>query len=372
MAMRQRIEAFQKSAPGRFVKKVLDDRAPNLAIILAWGTLNTMLPLLLGILSVAGFLLRDPQRVQTITDQLISVLPQSAAETLQGIITPLAENAGKAGIISALLLLFTGSNFFANMQSVFDLAYHVPDRNFVVQRVIALVMLVIVTVLVIIATTASGLAGLVSSIGIAAPGGPVVAVVIGWLVALLSLFVLFALLYWILPNVKQGWRNVLLGALLATVLTLLISQVFPLYLKFFGGGFAVYQAFGTFLVLTFWLYLLGLVMVLGAELNAFLEAPERSTALAEAQMQAQTGKATQEPTSEGVAAVAVGRSSPGIDGSPPDGDAGEGAAHDGTPVGAAPKGGSSKGHVSLAGRLIGLAGLLLAARMVGSGSGKGA
>ena len=114
--MRQRIEAFQKSPLGRFVRKVLDDRAPNLAIILAWGTLNTLLPLMLGILSLAGLLLRDPQRVQTITNQLLSVLPESAAGTVQNVITPLAENAGKAGVVSLLLLLFTGSNFFANMQ----------------------------------------------------------------------------------------------------------------------------------------------------------------------------------------------------------------------------------------------------------------
>ena len=371
--MGQRIENFMNSPLGRFVKKVLDDRAPNLAIILAWGTLNTMLPLMLGILSVAGFLLRDQQRVQTMTNQLLGVLPQSAVGTLQSILTPLAENAGKAGIVSFLLLLFTGSNFFANMQSVFDLAYHVPDRNFVVQRVIAVVMLVIVTALVIVATTASSLGGLISAFGIAAPGGPVISVIIGWLVALISAVALFVLVYRILPNASQGWRSVLPGAALATVATLVISQVFPLYLKFFGGGFAVYQAFGTFLVLMFWLYLLGLVIVLGAELNAFLEAPERSTALAEAQMQAQTGKAAQETSAGGVAAVAVGRSGPGADGNPPDGTSGQGAARNGTAAadGSRSKDGAaaSNGHApSLVGKLIGLAGLLAAARMVSSGS----
>ncbi len=364
--MRQRIEAFQKSPLGRFVRKVLDDRAPNLAIILAWGTLNTMLPLMLGILSLAGLLLRDPQRVQTITNQLLAVLPASAAGTVQNVITPLAENAGKAGIVSLLLLLFTGSNFFANMQSVFDLAYHVSDRNFVVQRVVAVVMLIVVSVLVIVATTASGFAGLVSSFGLAAPVGPVLAVALGWLIALVSAVALFILVYRILPNATQGWRNVIPGALLATVLTLVVSQVFPLYLKFFGGGFALYAAFGTFLVLMFWLYLEGLVIVLGAELNAYLEQPERSTALAEAQMQAQTGKAAQESAGGGVEAVAVGRSSPGLAPQPADGASTRDASPDGAAHGAAEQRGNANGRPSLAGKLIGLAGLLAAARMVSS------
>jgi hypothetical protein len=62
------------------------------------------------------------------------------------------------------------------------------------------------------------------------------------------------------------------GALLASVLLLLLTQVFPLYVALFPPNHA-YAFFGVFLVLTFWLYLLGMVLVLGAELNAFLEVP---------------------------------------------------------------------------------------------------
>jgi hypothetical protein len=75
------------------------------------------------------------------------------------------------------------------------------------------------------------------------------------------------------------------------VLFFAILMVFPLYLKLFPPNQA-YAVFGIFLVLTFWLYLLGIVFVLGAELNAFLQEPSRSVALAEATQQAQRGKAT--------------------------------------------------------------------------------
>src|SRR5712691_11516519 len=47
------------SRPGQFLTKLLQDEAPNLAALLAWGMLSTLLPLLLGILAVAGLLLRD-------------------------------------------------------------------------------------------------------------------------------------------------------------------------------------------------------------------------------------------------------------------------------------------------------------------------
>src|ERR1700716_4308785 len=93
------------------------------------GTLYTVLPLILGILAIAGFVLRDPDRLNQLTSAVFSVLPSEAAQTLQGILTTTHENAGTAGILSLVLLLFSATSFFGNMQMVFDLAYHVEDRN---------------------------------------------------------------------------------------------------------------------------------------------------------------------------------------------------------------------------------------------------
>src|SRR5260370_32640784 len=87
-------------------------------------------------------------------------------------------------------------------------------------------------------------------------------------------------MYKLLPNVSQGWPDVLRVTLLSSVLLLVVSQVFPLYVKLFPPNHA-YALFGVFLVFTFWLYLVGFVFVLGAELNAFLEKPARSASLEE-------------------------------------------------------------------------------------------
>jgi uncharacterized BrkB/YihY/UPF0761 family membrane protein len=85
--MRDKLEAFKRSRAGQFLQKVMDDRAPNLAVILAWGTLNTLLPLILGILAIAGFVLRDPDRLNQLTSAMFSVLPSEAAQTLQGVLS---------------------------------------------------------------------------------------------------------------------------------------------------------------------------------------------------------------------------------------------------------------------------------------------
>ena len=58
-SLKSRLVAFQRSRARLFIKKVLDDQVPNLGALVAWGTLSTLLPLLLGMLSLAGLLLRD-------------------------------------------------------------------------------------------------------------------------------------------------------------------------------------------------------------------------------------------------------------------------------------------------------------------------
>lgn len=367
--MGEKLAAFQNSRAGQLLKKVMDDRAPNLAVLLAWGTLNTLFPLVLGILAIAGFVLRDPQRLDQLTSTLFAVLPQEAATTLSNILTTTRENAGTATVVSILLLLFSGSNFFANMEMVFDIVYHVQDRNIVMQRVLAVVMLVIVTALLLVSTTAYGLGTLIGSLPIALPVGPVLGRVVGWSISIVSAILMFVLLFKILPNKPQGWKQTLPGALGAAVLFFVILQLFPLYMAIFGKGFQAYAAFGVFLLLMFWLYLLGLVLVLGAELNAFLEEPGRSTALAEATAKAQKGQVALQETTGNVEAVATGSAEAGGEepkaaGGPRPLFGGAASARSTSPqrgpAANQPPAQSGQG-VGIGGRLIGLVGLLGAA-----------
>jgi membrane protein len=368
--MGDKLAALKQSRAGQFVKKVQNDRVPNLAVLLAWGTLNTLFPLVLGMLAISGFVLRDPQRLDQLSGALFSLAPQEAATTLRDILSSTSEGAGAASIISLLLLLFSGSNFFANMQMVFNLAYHVEDRNFILQRVIALIMLLIVTALLLISTTAYGFGNLIGSLPIAVPVGPVLGRVVGWSISILSAILMFLLLYKILPNKPQGWRETLPGALLATVLFFIILQVFPLYLAIFGRGFQAYAAFGVFLLLMFWMYLLGIVLVLGAELNAFMEEPGRATALAETKAKAEKGQvATQQAGSGQVQTQATGAATAG--GQEPNAPEGPrhpfsgrrsaSAASQAAAAQPAQAAADMRGRVGIGGRLIGLVGLLGAA-----------
>jgi membrane protein len=351
----------------------MDDQAPNLAALLAWGTLSAILPLILGVLSVAGLVLRDPKRLDEIYSTLLVLVPAQAAGPLGDALQSVREtSAAPAGILAIVLLLVNGSSFFSNMSSVFDQAYHVESRNFLMQRVVSGVMLLITTILVIIATLTAGLTSLIGNVPLGLPIGPVVAKVLGWSISIISAFLFFLLIYKVLPHAKQGWRDVLPGTLLSSVLLLVISQIFPLYVALFPPNHA-YAVFGVFLVFTFYLYLLGFVLVLGAELNAFLHEPARSVALAEATAKAQHGQATYDRQTGSVRAETTG-SAPAMQGGGALGVPARSTADQFAEQGqvAGTRGQSANGHreedcpnkPGLAGRLLGFVGLLVAALLL--------
>lgn len=370
-SLKARLEAFQRSRVGLFLKKTLDDQAPNLAALLAWGTLSAILPLLLGVLSIAGLVLRDQNTLDKIYSNLYSVLPADAAQPVSTVLESARQgSAAPAGILAILLLLITGSSFFSNMASVFDLAYHVQGRNPILERLVGLLMLIVTTVLLIVSTLAAGLSSVVSNIPGVLPIGPVLGQVIGWSISIISVFILFLLLFRVLPNAKQTWRDVVPGTLLSTVLLLVISQVFPIYVKLFPPNHA-YAVFGVFLVFTFWLYLVGFVFIFGAELNAYIEQPARSVALAEATAAAERGRAVFDQQTGGVSAQAHGQA-PAMQGGGVLGAPSRSPAEQGQIQGNRP--GAEQGqqgqqgqrrpepqHAGLAGHLLGFVGLIVAA-----------
>jgi membrane protein len=270
----------------------MDDRALTLASLLAWGMLNTFLPLLLGIMALIGLFLGDSAEAVAAENRLLAVLPPTASEVLRDSLAAIEQSASGAGLISLGLLLFNGSNFFVTLESVFDLAYHVPERNIVWQRVVSFAALFAVTALLLVNTAAAILG---SSLGETLSAyipqlAGVIDAGVSTLISITALAVMMILMYWLIPNRRHSLIHALPGTALSTIALLLIVRIFPIYVALFGGGFSVYAAFGTILLFLFWLYIVGVVLVAGAVLNAFIEDPYGSVARSTMSARALTGE----------------------------------------------------------------------------------
>ncbi len=274
---RRLIARVQRAWLYQFAVKVAEDRWFDLAVLLAWGTLSTLLPVLLGVFALAGLVLRDPRRLGVVQAAVLAAFPSEVAGLLGNVLDDTVRSASVIGVVGLALLVWSGSNWFVTMQGVFDLAYHVPDRDFVRQRLLAFASLVVVTALLLVSTAAFGAAQVVGGawdellrhLPFELLAWLRLAAVLGWLVSLVSALATFLWLFTILPNTRTSWRHALPGAILTTILFFVTLEVFPLYVRFFGGSFHAYAAFGAFLLMMFWAYLLGVEVVLGIELNAF-------------------------------------------------------------------------------------------------------
>lgn len=88
---------------------------------------------------------------------------------------------------------------------------------------------------------------------------------------------LFSIIYYFGPNVRQKFRLLTPGSILGALLLVLSTKVFGIYLSNFANYSAVYGSVGAVVILLIWFYLLGMLIILGAELNqVFISGSSRS------------------------------------------------------------------------------------------------
>jgi membrane protein len=95
--------------------------------------------------------------------------------------------------------------------------------------------------------------------------------ILQWPVALLLIVIAVALINYVAPDAEQDWVWITPGAVLATILWLLVSLGFRYYVSHFGNYDATYGSLGGVIVLLLYFYISGLAILVGAEMNAEIE-----------------------------------------------------------------------------------------------------
>jgi membrane protein len=93
---------------------------------------------------------------------------------------------------------------------------------------------------------------------------------IRWLIATLTSIAVIALIYHNAVPRTQPWHSVLPGATLATVLWFLSTALFGWYLQNYADYSIIYGSLGAAIALLVWMYIISLVILIGAEFNAML------------------------------------------------------------------------------------------------------
>ncbi len=217
---------------------------------------------------------------QAIMDLLRQALPARAAEMFAGVVSQVtSEHHGgllSFGVLAALWSASTG--MYAVMRQL-NVAYNVDERRpFVKARATALGLSVLFGVLVLGALSLVVLGGLIQDwIGNRFGFSSALLtffVVFRWVVIVLALLLAIALIYYLAPNRDHRFQFVSAGNVTATALLIAASFGFSLYTANFGNYSAVYGSIGAVIVLMLWLFIAGLVILIGAEVNVVVEREE--------------------------------------------------------------------------------------------------
>jgi membrane protein len=255
----------------RLVANYLEDDGDGLATIIAFGALFSLLPLLLVLFTIVGLVVQNAAVYAQIERLVTDLLPQTAADPVLSVVEQGRDNLGQITIVAAAALLLGGSRLFSALDNAFARIYRVERRPYLERKLVALVTVPVVSILMIAAAAAST----VATVMLAIPDRLFETSDARWISGLLTFtlsyaaaYVMAYALYATIPNYRSRRVVAWPGALVAAGLFLLLSQMFPLYLQL-TGGFGVFGGvFALALVLMIWLYLLGQIIVIGAEINA--------------------------------------------------------------------------------------------------------
>jgi len=252
-------------------RKTNEDRVFGRAAELAYYFLLALFPMLIFLTSLVGFL---PGVREAIFKALANFLPGEAMALVSQTISDVTRNRS-GGLISFGVLgaLWAASGVVTAVMDTLNTAYRAEEeRSFWKIRLIG-IGLTILLALLIVSGTILIMFGDRFSAGLAAQLGmgmafTVIWVVVDYLLGLTLIFLCLELIYYFGPNVKQDWKWITPGAIFAIISLTAASLLFSLYLRFAPSYSATYGSLGAVIVLMLWLYLMGVVMLIGGEINA--------------------------------------------------------------------------------------------------------
>jgi membrane protein len=263
----------------RAAKESIADHIPNLAAALAYSAFLAIPAALLITLGVFG-LVASPSTVQDLLDRMEGVVPAEAISLLEQPMTNLTQQGGQSiwlVAIGAVLAIWTVSGAMGALMWAMNIAYEREEtRGFVKSRLTAIGMFLCCLLAVALCVGLLILGPILSGWVGEQTGAETVTTwawwAAQWPILIGGLLLAFAGIYYLGPNVDHPrWQVLTLGSFVAVAVWIIASAGFAFYASQFGSYNKTWGSISIVIVTLTWLWITGLAVLFGAEVNAEAE-----------------------------------------------------------------------------------------------------
>lgn len=271
------LEQFDTTTTHGFLKELLvrikKVDVTGLGSQLAFFFLLSLFPLLIFLMTLLPFLNLDQAQIFLFIREYA---PESVALLIEQTLGEVLENRN-SGLLSigAVATIWSASKGMNALTKALNRSYFTEEsRSFFVARGMSVVftaMLIAVLVVALVLPVFGQQIGLVafSAFGLEDDFMSLWGK-LRWGIPPILIFLVFSVIYWIVPDLKIRLKSVIPGALFATIGWILTSLGFSYYVGNFGNYSNTYGSIGAIIVLMMWLYFSAIILMLGGQLNAVM------------------------------------------------------------------------------------------------------
>jgi membrane protein len=265
---------------GRTWKETQEDNVDIISGGVAFYALLAIFPAIAAMISIYG-LVADPSTVQQQVSNLQGIMPAEALSIVERQLSNVAEGAGGAltlglivGVLVSLWSALMGTK--ALMTSLTIVNDEQEKRGFVKMNLIALIMTIGGMVFFLFALALIvALSALLGNLGLPDTLQWLFSF-LRWPILWVAAVVALAVIYRYAPSREDPqWRWVSWGSVTASIMWIIVSVLFSLYVTYFGNYNETYGSIGAVVILLMWFYLTAFIILMGEELNTEMERQTR-------------------------------------------------------------------------------------------------
>lgn len=265
-------------------EKFSRDHGSFLAAAISYYALLSIFPLLLVMISAAGFFVAKGDTTNAALIYVHQIMPQFDG-LIRDNIRSVVASRGQVGLIGILGLLWSGTAVFDALEYALDEIWGENKAKLLFRaKLLGVVTVVGLGTVLVVITLAEPLLVAAENYLRQAPLGRAIFSsydLYFWLVSLLMAIGVFLVLYRFGPSRRPTFKEVWPGALAAGIIWELAKRLFSWYLRNVAKFSAIYGSMGIIVGLLVWLYVLGIIVILGGELAVILKSRKKRAAIDE-------------------------------------------------------------------------------------------